>query len=269
MQGMPPVHPIHPPLSGGESIVIGLVATGVVMIPLLWEPVEHFTTMTHEGAHALLAVFLGLTVTGIVVDRHAGGKTSVVGEGLRVVLVLLVGYLGPSLFGLGAAKIIALGDPVTVLWLVVILLVLLLFLLGRSFGMFSVPIAIALFYLILRYTHAGTEVVAAYGVAWVLLLAGLRHAIGDGIRAADADALRKQTHLPRVLWALLWLAGTGAALLIGGSCSSSADGQPRAGRPGERQRAYDREHEERDHPRTHGRAGNRARHHQRVRRIRP
>jgi hypothetical protein len=49
MQGM---HPAHPPLSGGESIVIGLVASAVVMIPLLWTPVEHFSTMTHEGAHA-------------------------------------------------------------------------------------------------------------------------------------------------------------------------------------------------------------------------
>ena len=213
MEGM---HPIHPPLSGGESIVIGLVVAAVVMIPLLWAPVEHFSTMSHEGAHALLAVFLGLTVTGVVVDRHAGGKTSVVGEGLRVVLVMLIGYLGPSLFGLGAAKLISLGDPVTVLWLVITLLVMLLFLLGRSFGMFSIPIAIVLFYLILRYTHAGTEVVAAYAVAWLLLLSGVRHAIGDGIRAGEAHALRKQTHLPRLLWAALWLVGTGAALLIGG-----------------------------------------------------
>lgn len=213
---MEAMHAIHPPLPGGESIVIGLVVAAVVMIPPLWAPVEHFSTMSHEGAHALLAVFLGLTVTGVVVDRQAGGKTSVVGEGLRVVLVMLIGYLGPSLFGLAAAKIISLGDPVTVLWLVVLLLVMLLFLLGRSFGTFSVPIAIALFYLILRYTHTGTEVVAAYAVAWLLLLSGVRHAIGDGIRASDAHALRDQTHLPRLLWAGLWLAGTGAALLIGG-----------------------------------------------------
>jgi hypothetical protein len=210
-------HPIHPPLSAGESIAIGLVVTAVVLIPLLWEPVEHFSTMTHEGAHALLAIFLGLTVAEVLLDKRAGGATRVLGDDLlRFVLVALIGYLGPSLFGLGAAKIISLGDPVTVLWLVVLLLVLVLFLLGRSFGLFSVPIAIGLFYLILRYTHAGTEVVAAYAVAWLLLLAGVRHAIGDGVRAGDADALRKRTHLPRRLWALLWLAGTGAALLVGG-----------------------------------------------------
>jgi len=207
---------IHPPLPAGESILIGLVMTAVVMVPLLWAPVNHLSTMTHEGTHALLAVILGLTVTEIILDRHSGGRTSIVGEGLRAVLVLLVGYLGPSLFGLGAARLISLGDPVTVLWLLVLLLVLLLFLLGRSFGMFSVPVAIVLAYLILRYTHAGTEVVAAYAVAWLLLLSGVRHAAGDGIRAADADALRSRTHLPRRLWSLLWLAGTVCALLLGG-----------------------------------------------------
>jgi hypothetical protein len=207
---------IHAPLSGGESALIGLVATAVVTVPLLWAPVNHFSTMTHEGAHALLAVFLGLTVTEIILDRHSGGKTSILGEGLRFVLVLLVGYLGPSLFGLAAARLISLGDPVTVLWLLVILLVLLFFLLGRSFGRFSVPVAIALVYLILRYTHARGEVVAAYGVAWLLLLSGVRHAVGDGIRAGDAAVLRSRTHLPRRLWTLLWLAGTVGALLVGG-----------------------------------------------------
>jgi hypothetical protein len=207
---------IHAPLSAGESFLIGLVMAAVVMVPLLWAPVNHFSTMTHEGAHALLAVILGLTVTEIVLDRHSGGRTSIAGEGLRLVLVLLIGYLGPSLFGLGAAGLISLGYPVAVLWLLVLLLLLLLFLLGRSFGMLSVPVAIALVYLILRYTHAGTEVVAAYAVAWLLLLSGVRHAVGDGIRAADAGVLRSRTHLPRQLWSLLWLAGTTSALIVGG-----------------------------------------------------
>jgi hypothetical protein len=206
----------HAPLSAGEALLIGLVALIVVMLPLLWAPVEHFSAMTHEGAHALLAVILGLTVTEIILNRHSGGKTTIVGEGLRAILVLLIGYLGPSLFGLGAARLISVGDPVTVLYLIVVGLVLLLFLLSRSFGMFSVPVAIALFYLLLRYTHAGTEEVIAYGLAWLLLLSGVRTAVSHGIEAGDAHTLRSKTHLPRRLWSLLWIAGTLGAVFIGG-----------------------------------------------------
>lgn len=209
---------IHPPLSTGESVLIGLVAAAGVMVPLLWAPVEHFSVMTHEGAHALLAVIFGLTVTGIVLDRHSAGRTSIAGEGMRVVLVVLIGYLGPSLFGLGAARLISLGYPVAVLWLLVLLLVLVFFLLGRSFGWFSVPAAIALLYVILRHAHVGTEIVAAYAVTWLLLLSGVRTAVGHatGAASADADILRGRTHLPRRLWSLIWLAGTTLALLIGG-----------------------------------------------------
>jgi hypothetical protein len=210
------MHAIHLPLSAGESVVIGLVTTAVVMLPLLRAPVEHFSTMTREGAHVLLAVILGLTVTEIVLDRHSKGNTSIVGEGLRVVLVLIIGFLGPSLFGLGAARLISYGDAVTVLWLLVVLLVLLLFLLGRSFGLLSVPVAIAALYLILRHAHARTEIVAAYAVAWLLLLSGLATAIRHGLHSGNADSLRSRTHLPRLLWSLLWLAGTLGALLIGG-----------------------------------------------------
>src|SRR5580693_4474721 len=151
------------PLSSGESVVIGLVTAVVVLVPLLGVPAAHFSGMTREGAHALLAVILGVTVAEILLDRHSGGKTSIVGEGLRVVLVFLIGYLGPSLFGLGAAKLISLGDPVIVL-----------FLLGRSFGLLSVPIAIVVLYVVLRYAQGRTEVIVAYAVAWLLLVSGVR-----------------------------------------------------------------------------------------------
>src|ERR1700685_1457670 len=186
---------MHLPLSSGECIGIGLVAARVVLTPLIGTTVAHFSGMTREGAHALLAVILGLTVTEIILDRHSGGKTSIAGEGMRVVLVFLIGYVGPSLFGLGAARLISLGYPVVVLWLIVLILVLVLFLLGRSFGLLSVPFAIVLLYLILRYTHAGQEVVAAYAVAWLLLLSGLRTAIAHGIHSGATDNLRRRTHL--------------------------------------------------------------------------
>jgi hypothetical protein len=204
------------PLSSGESIVIGLVVAVVVMIPLLWAGAAHFWRMTHEGAHVLLAVILGLTVTEIILDRHSGGRTGIVGEGLRVVLVVLIGYLGPSLFGLGAARLISLGDPIAVLWLIVLLLLLVLFLLSPSFGWFSVPIALVLLYVILRHAHTSIAVVSAYAVAWLLLLSGVRHPIAHGIHSAEADDLRSRTFVPPHLFTLLWLAGGVAALLVGG-----------------------------------------------------
>jgi len=210
------VQPAHLPLPAGESILIGLVVAVVVLVPLLGLPAAHISGMTREGIHALLAVILGLTVAEIILDRHSGGKTSIVGEGLRVVLVFLIGYLGPSLFGLGAARLISLGHPVTVLWLLVFLLVLVLFMLGRSFGLLSVPFALVLLYVILRYAHVRTEVIAAYAVAWLLLLSGVRTVVAHGIDSGATDNLRSHTHLPRGLWWLLWLAGTVFALLVGG-----------------------------------------------------
>jgi Peptidase M50B-like len=209
---------IHLPLSATESILIGLAVTAVVMVPLLWEPAGHLSAMTHHGAHVLIAFILGVTVTDVVLDRHSEGRTGIAGDGLRAVLVVLIGYLGPSLFGLGAARLISLGYPVAVLWLLVLLLLLVLFMLGRSFGWLTVPIAIGLLYVILRYTHAGTETVIAYALAWLLLLAGLRIAIGHAAGAAsvDAAAMRRRTHVPGRLWTLIWLAGTVGALLVGG-----------------------------------------------------
>lgn len=207
---------MHHPLSAGESLLIGLVVAVIVLVPLVSAPAEHFWRMTHEGAHALLALILGLTVTEIVLDRHSGGETSIAGEGLRVVLVVLIGWVGPSLFGLGGARLISLGYPVAVLWLLVVLLVGVLFLLRRSFGLFTVPVAIVLFYLILRYAHTESELIATYAVTWLLLLSGVRAAVAHSLRSSEAASLRDRTHLPVHLWSLLWLAGTLAALAVGG-----------------------------------------------------
>ncbi len=54
--------------------------------------------------------------------------------GPRLLLTCFVGYLGPSAFGLCAAKLIETGRVVAVLWVATILLVLLLFVVRKSFG---------------------------------------------------------------------------------------------------------------------------------------
>ncbi|MCL2581585.1 MAG: M50 family metallopeptidase [Streptosporangiales bacterium] len=211
------MHPTHPPLPPLDSALIGLGALALTLIPVVRALSGHFSAMGREGAHALLAIFLGFSVAEIALDRHSGGKTKVIaGEGLRLVLVLALGYLGPSLFGLAAAWIISVGRPAAVIWLAAMLLVLMMFLIARSFGYISVPIAIIALVGILRFARGTPEVFIAYALAWLLLLSGLRHALIDGIKAEDAHNLRKATFMPRALWALAWMIGAGAALLLGG-----------------------------------------------------
>ena len=84
--------------------------------------------------------------------------------GPRRTLTRFVGYLGPSGFGLCAAKLIETGHVVTVLWLAIMLLVLLLFLIRKSFAMVSVPLAIALLAYVMRHAHGGLEEIIVYGM---------------------------------------------------------------------------------------------------------
>jgi hypothetical protein len=204
------------PLPGPEAVFIGLAAFAVVMIPFLWPLADHLDTMAHEGAHAVVASAMGFTVLGVTLDRKSNGVTYVASSGLRGLLVTFAGYLGPSGFGLGAAKLIETGHAVCVLWVAAILLVLLLFLVRQSFGVVSVPAAIALLAVVMRYAHDGQEEIIVYGMTWLLLLSGVRSAVAHGARAGDAWLLSAVTHLPRRLWAVLWIAGTLLAIVIGG-----------------------------------------------------
>jgi Peptidase M50B-like len=129
-------------------------------------------------------------------------------------LTRFVGYLGPSGFGLCAAKLIETGHVVTVLWIAIMLL--LLFLIRKSFAVVSVPAVIALLAFVTHQAHDGLEEIIVHGMTWLLLLSGVRVAVAHGAGAGDAGNLSRTTHIPRQIWALLWLAGTLLAVAVGG-----------------------------------------------------
>jgi Peptidase M50B-like len=201
------------PLPGGEAALIGLAALAIVVIPFLWTLVDHLDTMAHEGIHALLAAAVGFSVLEFVLNRDASGhvRHTVEGFGVRVVLVAVAGYLGPSAFGLGAARLIETGHVIAVLWLAMVSVI------SVSFGLISVPLAVALLALVMRDSRSGLEEFIVYLLTWLMLLSGVRNAIRHGAGAGDARNLAAFTHLPRHLWALVWAAGTVLALFVGGS----------------------------------------------------
>ena len=68
----------------------------------------------------------------------------------------------------------------------------------------------------MHYARDGLEEVIIYGLTWLLLLSGVRVAVAHGADAGDAANLSRTTYIPRLIWALLWLAGTVLAVVIGG-----------------------------------------------------
>jgi hypothetical protein len=104
-----------------------------------------------------------------------------------------------------------------VLWITLFLLGVLLMSVRWSFGIITVVLTGAAVYGIARYTPMQVQMVAGYGIAWLLLLTGVRQIVEHGVNASDAAVLSSRTAIPRLAWALLWLAATLAALAVGGS----------------------------------------------------
>jgi len=207
----------HATLSGGAAAVVGLAAFAAVAMDAGWQFVRHGTVMAHEGAHAVLGSLMFRGVSGITLNGDATGGTLMNSGGcLGTVFVSFAGYVGPSLFGLGAARLIQLGHSVAVLWVTLFLLGVLATGLSRSYGMITVVFVGALVYAVGRYTPAGAQVVGAYALTWLLLLSGVRRVMEVGALSSDGASLSQLTMIPRLIWFLLWLAATLAAVAAGG-----------------------------------------------------
>jgi hypothetical protein len=209
---------IQAPLSAAGSVLIGLMVLAVVGVQAIWELARYVDTIAHEGMHAVTGSALGRKVRGVTLKRNGDGETQVSGGGTGgTVLIAFMGYLGPSVFGLGAAKLIEAGHSVAVLWLTLLLLILMLFVLRKAFSFVPVLIVGILLYIVARYTSVGTETASAYAVAWFLLLSGVRKVIYRGTAAGDAGILAGLTHIGKAFWFLLWLVGSVVAVAVGGA----------------------------------------------------
>jgi Peptidase M50B-like len=201
------------PLPRNEVIAIGIAVLALVAYEETWQVLAHFQVLAHEGTHAIVRSVTGGTVTGITVDANSKGETKF--KGGSSLISGVAGYLGPSAFGLGAAKLIAGGHILSVLYVTLVFLGLILLTLNPSFAVITVPLfGVAVFFL-LRDASLTVKLVGSYAIAWLLLLSGPRRVIQRGSGAGDAKNLDDLTTIPGVVWALLWLGGTGWAAYVG------------------------------------------------------
>jgi hypothetical protein len=198
-------------LPWGVAALLGLVAFIAVGLPELWFLARLVGLVAHEGAHAFMGSSLGHRVEEVRLERDGTGHTLVAGGAL----MLFIGYLGPSAFGLIAALLIAHGLIVGTLWTGVVLLLILLPTLRGIFSVVLVAAFGALLFIVVRSAPSLLETLTAYALSWILLFSGVRMVLEHGTGAGDADSLRQRTHMPRVLWVVLWTAGSVLALVIG------------------------------------------------------
>jgi hypothetical protein len=193
---------------------IGLAAS------VFWPVTRYLITIAHEGGHVVAGAATGGKIVSVTVNADGTGLTKATLKPNRF-LFWLVGYVGPSLFGILGATILVNGmDPDVILWLSFALLVLIFFQIRNLFGWFAVIIGGLTFFMVARYGTPIGRTVLAYSWVWFLLIGGFLHTVQSNRKSvgwsADAASLRDFTKLPRGFWGLLWWLATLAALVYGG-----------------------------------------------------
>jgi Peptidase M50B-like len=215
-QNQPGSQPL--PLPHSVGVPVGLIVLLGFLVDGIWRLVQYVGVIAHEGAHVVAGWSTGRKVSGVRLNRNATGATRTSGpeRGSSRVITAFAGYAGPSLFGLGAAGLIALGHVEAVLWLALIFLAVLLVFVRNFFGLISLLFSGALVFLVLHYGSAEFHVVAAEAISWFLLFFGVRAVFTLGSNAVDAETLSGLTHVPTFVWATLWFVIAVAALWVGG-----------------------------------------------------
>ncbi|MFJ6747186.1 MULTISPECIES: M50 family metallopeptidase [unclassified Streptomyces] len=208
-----------------------VIATGVVALAAVaphpaWRLSRNAVTIAHEGGHGLIALLTGRRLDGIRLHSDTSGLTVSRGRptGIGMVLTAAAGYTAPSLLGLAGAALLATGHITALLWGATALLIAMLVMIRNAYGVLTVVLAGAAFFLVSWLTTPDVQAAFAYVVVWFLLLGGVRppfELMGKrrrgGAMDSDPDQLARLTHIPAAAWLGVFHVVTLLSLIGGGS----------------------------------------------------
>jgi len=201
-----------------------LVALVLVVQPSAWRLTRMLVTITHEGGHAVVALLSGRRLRGIRLHSDTSGLTVSSGRasGPGMVAMLLAGYLGPAVVGLGAVALLIRGHGLGLLWLLTALLALMLLQIRNFYGFVVVVGCGALLIGISWFLSAAAQSALAYLLTWMLLVSAPKpvlELIGRRRRGraarSDPDQLAALTRTPAGVWITVFLVADIAGLVLG------------------------------------------------------
>lgn len=199
------------------SIVLGMLP----VVHVIFVPFEFFTTLIHEGSHAVASLLMGEQVSQIVINPDTSGymQHTVSGGRFAQGFISSAGYLGAAIFGgvliVGSARpgltrviLVALG---VILILTVVLYIRDFFTLAIAGGWAAVLIFLAV---------KASNGLAFFSVNFLAVQCGLnsiqdvftlvRLSLGApksqySLGHSDADTVAGLFWLPAIVWAVLWV----------------------------------------------------------------
>jgi hypothetical protein len=209
-----------------NAVVLGSAAVAILLVgvPALWRRSRYLVTVAHEAAHGLVAAASGRRLGGIRLHADTSGLVLSRGRaaGPGLFLTAAAGYVGPALFGLGAAYLLREGHSLAVLWTVLVLLAVVLLLIRNWFGLWLVLTAGVGVFAVSWWGDALLQSFCAYVGAWFLLVAAPRPVIElqsarrrKAAPNSDADTLARLTGIPGLVWVGVFLVVTVGALALG------------------------------------------------------
>lgn len=210
-----------------NAVILGsaVVAILLVGLPGLWRRSRYLVTIAHEASHGLVAAATGRRLSGIRLHADTSGLTLSRGRttGPGMLFTAVAGYIGPALFGLGAAYLLRAGHSVALLWMALLVLAIVLVLIRNWFGLCLVLAAGAGVFAVSWWGTAQLQSWCAYVGAWFLLVAAPRPVIElqsarrrNAAPNSDADVLARLSGIPGLIWVAVFLVVTLGALALGG-----------------------------------------------------
>jgi hypothetical protein len=220
--------------------VTAVIALAAVVPRTAWRLSRNAVTIAHEGGHGLMALLSGRRLDGIRLHSDTSGLTVSRGKptGIGMILTAAAGYTAPSLLGLGGSWLLAAGHITLLLWGATALLAAMLVMIRNAYGVLTVVVTGAAFFLVSWLTESHVQAAFAYAAVWFLLLGGVRPVFelqrkrrrysrrdasfggGGGRREgapdSDADQLARLTNVPAVLWLFFFHAVSLSSLVGGG-----------------------------------------------------